>query len=469
LPSYSEQLARWMATLRFEDLPEDVVESTKLRVLDTIGLALASSVLDYGRAIREAALEMAGGPGTAHVLAFGDSLSPMLAALVNGALAEGFLYDDTHNETMIHVSAPIVATALALGEHVNASGADVLTAIAGGNELVCRIGCAAPGAFHRGGFHPTGIVGALGATYVACRLLGLDMERTRHAVGIAGSQASGINEAMTDGTQAQMLHPGWAAHSGIAAAVLGKNGCTGPATVLDGRFGVFRSHIQDPGYPFDFDRMVGKLGRDWESRYISFKPYPCAHVLHAFIDALLHLCQNEGLSADKVKRITCPIAEYMVPLVCEPQHEKLQPQTYVQARASLQYVLAEALYFGKLDFRSFNAKNIQNKDILGLAQQIVYVVDPDAPGSWQYKGWVVVETTDGKTLERVEEHNRGSPDNPMSVADLATKFQENCSLALPNKVDAIIDAVIALEQLPTIAELMEHAVRVDVMRKILGG
>jgi 2-methylcitrate dehydratase PrpD len=458
-----------MVTLRFEDLPEDVVESTKLRVLDTIGLALASSVLDYGRAIREAALEMAGGTGTAHVLGFGDVLSPMFAALVNGALAEGFLYDDTHNETMIHVSAPIVATALALGEHVGASGADVLTAIAGGNELMCRIGCAAPGGFHRGGFHPTGIVGTLGAAYVACRLLGLDMDRTRHAIGIAGSQAAGINEALADGTWAQMMHPGWAAHSGIAAAFLGKNGCTGPATVLDGRFGVFRAHIQDPAYPFDFDRMITRLGRDWESRYISFKPYPCAHVLHAFIDALLHLVQHEGLKADKVKRITCPIADYMVPLVCEPQHEKLQPQTYVQARTSLQYVLAEALYFGKLDFRSFNARNIQNKDILTLAQQVAYVIDPDAPGSWQYKGWVVVETTDGKTLERVEEHNRGSPDNPMSVADLAVKFQETCSLALPNKVDTIIDAVIALEQLPSIAELIDHTVRVDALRRVLGG
>ncbi|MBI3516922.1 MAG: MmgE/PrpD family protein [Proteobacteria bacterium] len=468
MASFSEQLARWLLTLRFEDLPEDVVESTKLRVLDTIGLALGSSVLDYGRAVREAALEMGGVGGTAHVLGFGDMVAPMLAALVNGALAEGFLYDDTHNETMINVSAPIVATALAIGEHVHASGADVLTAIAAGNEVTCRIGCAAPGAFHRGGFHPTGIVGTLGATFVACRLLGLDMDRTRHAIGIAGSQAAGINESWVDGTWTQLMHPGWAAHGGIAAALLGKNGFTGPATVLEGRHGVFHSHVQDPGYPFDFERMVAKLGRDWESRYISFKPYPCAHVLHAYVDALLHLIQHEGLKPDKVKQITCPVAEYMIPLVCEPQHEKLAPQTYIQARGSLQYVLAEALHFGKVDFRSFNTRNISNTDILGLAQKIAYVIDPDAPGSWQYRGWVVVETTDGKTLERVEEHNRGSPENPLSVSDLAVKFQENCSLALPNKVDAIIDAVIALDQLPTIAELIDHAVRVDAVRKVLG-
>src|SRR5579871_6463170 len=177
-----------MLTLRLEDLPEDVVESTKLHILDTIGLALASSVLDYGRAVRESALEMAGSIGTARILGFGDPVPPMFAALANGALAEGFLYDDTHNETLIHVSAPIVATAFALGEHTNASGADVLTAIAGGNELVCRMGCVAPGAFHRGGFHPTGIIGALGAAFVACKMLGLDMDRARHAIGIAGSQ-----------------------------------------------------------------------------------------------------------------------------------------------------------------------------------------------------------------------------------------------------------------------------------------
>jgi 2-methylcitrate dehydratase PrpD len=130
-------------------------------------------------------------------------------------------------------------------------------------------------------------------------------------------------------------------------------------------------------------------------------------------------------------------------------------------------VLAEALHFGKVDFRSFNTKNIQNKDILALAEKVAFVVDPDAPGSWQYKGWVVVETTDGKTLERVEEYNRGSPENPLSVSDLAVKFQENCSLCLPNKVDAIIDAVIALDQLPTINELVDNAVRVDITRKLM--
>ena len=468
MASLSEQLARWMGMVRFQDLPEDVIESTKLRVLDTIGLALASNALDFGRALREAALEMGPIGGGARVLGFGDSLSPMLAALVNGALAEGFLYDDTHNETMINVSSPIVATGLAVGEQLQASGADVLTAIACGIEITCRLGCAAPGAFHRGGFHPTGIVGALGATYVACRLYGLDFERTRHAVGIAGGMAAGINESWTDGSWPQMLHPGWAAHAGIAAAIMGKNGFSGPATVLEGRHGVFRTHIQDPNFAFDFDRVVSKTSREWESRYISFKPYPCAHVLHSFIDALLYLHQHEGLRADKVKQINCPIAEYMVAEVCEPQLEKLQPLTYVQARNSLQYVLAEALHFGKVDFRSFNAKNIQNKDILTLAQKVVYVVDPDAPGSWQYKGWVVVETTDGKTLERIEGYNRGSPENPLSVSDLAVKFQENCSLCLPNKVDAIIDAVIALDQLPTVNELVDHAVRRDIASKMLG-
>jgi 2-methylcitrate dehydratase PrpD len=457
-----------MGMLRFQDLPEDIVESTKLRILDTIGLALASNALDYGRAIRESALEM--GPlinRGSRVLGFGDETSAMLAAMVNGALAQGFQYDDTHNETMINVSTPIVVTGLAVGEHLHSSGVDVLTAIAGGIEVTCRLGCAAPGAFQRGGFNPTGVIGALGACYTACRLMGLDYERTRHAVGIAGSMGAGINEAWSDGTWSQLLNPGWAAHSGIMAATMGKNGFTGPANVLDGRYGVFRSHIQDPNYPFDFDRVVTKLSRDWESRYISFKPYPCAHVLHAFIDALLHLHQNDGLRADKVKQITCPVAEYVVAEVCEPMTEKLEPATYIQARNSLPYVLAEALHFGKVDFRSFNTKNIKNPEILQLAHKIAYVVDPDAPGSWQYKGWVVVETTDGKTLERIEGYNRGSPDNPMSVTDLAAKFQDNCALCLPNKVDAIIDAVIALDQMADVRELVTHAVRRNAANRLL--
>ena len=271
MPSYSEQCAEWFTALRYDELPEDVVEATKLRLLDVIGLVLAACPTALGRSAREAALAMGGGTG-ARLLGFGDKATPMCAALANGALSQALEYDDTHDETIVHASSPNVAAALALGEAVGCSGREILTVIAGAVELTVRIGLAAPGQFHKVGFHPGGIMGTFGAAYGASRILGLEIEGMRNAVGIAGSQASGILACREDGTQSKFLHPGWSALSGIAAALLAQAGCTGPAPVFESRFGLFASHVQDPAYTPDLQRITAALGETWESRNISFKP-----------------------------------------------------------------------------------------------------------------------------------------------------------------------------------------------------
>src|SRR4051812_20086968 len=322
--SYSEQLASWCSKLEYSDLPADVVTSTKLRVLDIVGLALAAVPLPTGKSVRAAALAMGSG-NDARILGTGDRVPAMQAALANGTMAQALEYDDTHNETVIHISSPMVTTALAVGQMVNASGKQIITAIAAGNEITCRIGLVAPQQFHKVGFHPSGVVGTFGTAYTAGKLLGLTPLQLRNAAGIAGSQASGILACWEDGTQSKFLHPGWSAHSGIAAALLARADYTGPAPVFESRFGLFASHVQDKNFKLDFGRMVGNLGSVWESRNTSFKPYPVAHVIHSFLDALLHLHRVEGLRANDVESIVCPIAQYMIRVVCEPVAEKYAP------------------------------------------------------------------------------------------------------------------------------------------------
>ena len=170
--SYSTQLAGWMTAQTFDDLPEDIVRLTRLRILDVIGCALPSIRTDFGRSVHRAVSRMGSGDECS-VLGFGTRMPAQLAALVNGALAHEFEFDDTHNETAIHVSSPVVIAALAMAEAVGATGRDLIAAVALGNEIVCRIGVAAPGEFYKSGFHPTGIVGTFGATFAAGRLLGL--------------------------------------------------------------------------------------------------------------------------------------------------------------------------------------------------------------------------------------------------------------------------------------------------------
>ena len=453
--SYSEQAAQWCLALGFKDLPEDVVARTRLHVLDILGLSLAGAARDSGRSVR-AAMKSLGSGNECHILGFGDKTNALLAAIANGTMAHAMEFDDTHNESIAHISNSVITTALTLGEQLGLSGEKALVAVAGGNEIACRIGVIAPGALHKVGYHATGVIGTMSAAYVASRLLGLSLEQTRYAIGIAGSQAAGIMECWADGTWSKFLHPGFAAHNGIIAANLAKANFTGPATVLEGRFGLIRSHIQDKDRQFDFARMTRGLGDKWESREISFKPYPTAHFIHSFLDAALYLVRNAGLKAADVKKIMCPIAEHMVPIVCEPVHEKIKPDTDWHGRISLQYSLAEAIYHGRLDGRGYAPESLRNPAILELAKKIGYRVDTEAPGREQFKGWVIVETNDGRTLERIEMHNRGSSKLPMSADDIKEKFRDNASFMLKgDRIEAIVKRVDELERMSDVRELIK--------------
>lgn len=452
--SRSVRAAQWYLSLSMRHLPADIVERTRLHVLDIVGLTLAGAARESGRSVRAAMLDLGRG-NECRILGFGDRTSALLAAIANGTMAHAMEFDDTHNESITHVAGSVIATALTLGEQLGLSGEQLLVAIAGGNELACRLGVVAPGALHKAGYHATGVIGTMSATYVASRLLGLTVDQTRHACGIAGSQAAGIMECWSDGTWSKFLHPGLAAHNGIIAATLAKAAFTGPATVLEGRFGFYRSHIQEPGRAFDFARMTDKFGEKWESRDISFKPYPTAHFIHSFLDAALHLVRHAGLKAADVKRITCPIAHYMVPIVCEPVNEKVQPETDWHGRVSLQYSLAEAIFHGRLDGRGYAPESLRHPGILELARKIGYRIDDSAPGHEQFKGWVIVETVDGRTLERIEMYNRGSAKLPMSASDIKEKFRDNASFMLaPDRIDRIEKCVDRLEHVPDVTELV---------------
>lgn len=432
--------ARWLRALRLDDVPADVVEHAKLRLLDVIGVMLAASALEYGRVIRAAVLDLSG-PGPSAIVGLGDRVMPVWSAFANGALAHALIFDDTHNETIVHPGGPVAGAALALAAAQPTSGAALLTALIGASEITCRLGLAAVGQFHKSGFQPTAIVGPLGATFVASQLQGLDERTMVHAVGNSGSFASGINESWSDGTRTQLLHPGWAAHSGIAAAALARAGWSGPAAVVEGRFGLFRSHVQQPGFAFTFDRVTRELGNHWESRHISFKPYPCAHVLHPFLDAILAL-HAEGLRAGAVERIECPIADYQVPVVCEPIDTKRRPVSDAQARTSLPFSLAEALVTGRLDASSYSAAALRDATILSLAERIHYVSDASAPDSRRYKGWVIATTRDGRRFERIEAFNRGSLENPLAPTDVCDKFRRNAATCLPSTQVATIERLV---------------------------
>jgi len=454
-PPLSTELARWATSVTFEDLPEDVVAATKLRVMDVIGLALAGAGTDFGRSVRAAALALST-PGPCRILGFADRVGVTTAAFANGAFSQALEFDDTHNESIVHMSSPAVAAALALSEYTRASGREFITAIAIGNEISCRVGSVSSGELHRRGFHPTGLFATFGAAYLASKILGLDAETQARAAGIAGSFASGLLECWVDGTQTKFLHPGWSAQSGIAAALLARSGVTGPARVFEGRFGLFASHVQDANAHRDFARINDRLGQHWESRNSSFKPFPAAHVIHPYISAILRLRAKHGIQPSDVERIECPVTAFIVGIVCEPREEKLAPASDSHGRVSLQYSLAEALYLGVLGKGAYQKENLKNPEILALARRVHYHVDPDYPGPGRFKGAVTIALKDGRIFEEVEEYNRGSGENPMTYEELRAKFDDNSSVFLSAaQRDRLADAIRALDELPDASALLD--------------
>ena len=454
----ASQVAEWVSEVQYEDLPSDVIESTRLRILDVIGLALAGAETTFGRSTIAAAKTLSPA-GPSRIFGTGDAVAAPTAAFTNAALSQALEYDDTHNESIVHMSSPAVAASLALAGLRTVTGRELILSIAVANEISCRVGSVSSGQFHRRGFHPTGLFAPFGVAVGIGKVLGLDAQRLAWAEGTAGSCAAGLLECWVDGTQTKFLHSGFAAQSGLTAALLAEAGVSGPPKVFEGRFGLFASHLQDPAVQKNFGRIADGLGTHWESRNSSFKPFPTAHVLHPYVSAILRL-REQGLRADDVVRIECPVAEFNVSIVCEPVAEKRAPATQAHCRVCLQYTIAEALYAGSLGKNAYSDEMRLNPEVLALADKVEYSVDPAFPGPGRFKGAVRVTRTDGRVLEEIEEYNRGSAENPMSEGELRAKFDDNAGGFLSAaQRDRLAQEVGRAENLPDARVLVDLASR----------
>jgi len=456
--SASVALAEFAAAIRWSDIPAPVAAAAKRHLLDVIGVALASSTMPFARMALQAATAL-GGHGSGSVIGYPDRLPPAWSALVNGTLAHGIDYDDTHEEGVVHVSCSVAPAALAAAEAAGSAGAAFLTALVLGMETAVRLGIAAPGRFHDRGFHPTGVCGAFACTVVAGVLAGLPAPRLADALGLSGSMASGLMEFLTDGTWSKRIHAGWAAHGGLVAARLAAEGFSGPRAVLDGRFGFYRSHLGDDGW--DIAAVTRDLGRRWHMGEIAMKPYPACHMTHAFIDCAASLRGEPGVAPAAIASIDCFIHPREMPIVCEPRASKLVPQTEYDAQFSLPYTVACMVVRGHVDLDDFTAAAIRDPAVLDLARRVDCLPDPDANYPHTFPGRLRLTLRDGRVLERDEPLNRGSAERPLSDDDVAAKFRRNAARALPQpQVDALLTAVQGVDAAPSVRELAARC-RVD--------
>ena len=441
----AERFAAFSTSLTAEQIPAEVAESAKLHILDTLGCGLAAHALDTAPAAREAMIETrSSGPATA--IGVPSGLPAADAALVNGVTCHALDYDDTHTGAIAHISVAVVPAALAAAQREGADGADLLTAIVAGNEIVARLGMAVGSAFHARGFHPTSVCGVFGAAAAAGRLERLDPATVTNALGIAGSMASGLLEYLADGSSTKRIHPGWAAHAALVASRLAAHGATGPASVIEGRFGLYRAFVGRSD--IDVAALTGDLGDRWETPQIAFKPYPACHYVHASLDAAAEAVAATPVRIEEIEEIVALTTEAGVSLVLEPLADKYRPRSEYEAKFSLPYSIAALLVRGHVDVSTYTDEAISDPEVLELAAKVRYEVkDYDTfPGA--LPGGVRIRTRDGRTLEAELPYQRGGAENPMTAAQVREKFRANATLALaPEEVEALEESILTLERL----------------------
>jgi len=419
----AERFAAWAASIAADpkSIPDAVRTKAAQSLLDVTGLCLAARDLDYVQAAR-ASSENGGVTAIGHA----EGLDMAGAALVNGTAAHGEDYDDTFEGTPVHPGAVIIPTVLAIAEGHQRTGKDVLAGIAAGSELLCRLAVVAPTAVHRAGFHPTAVLGTFGATAAAAVTLGLNPVQTTNALGIAGSMASGIIEYLAEGTSTKRLHPGWAAQSGLKAALLGMNGFDGPRTVFVGQHGLFFG-FADHSFTPDFSHITDGLGDDWRMSGLAFKPYACGTMCQPFVDCAIRLA-NDGIDPDKVTKIVCKVGEGTVHRLWEPLAEKQKPTTRYSAKFSVPYCIAAGFVDGAAGLDQFSKSRIADAKILGLAAKIVYEVDPANEYPANYSGHLTVKMVDGSVHEVNQPHLRGGAKEPLENIELRAKYRANAGI-----------------------------------------
>jgi 2-methylcitrate dehydratase PrpD len=433
--SVAEQLAERIATLDAAQLPQAVRDKCGDLAVDVIGLCAAARREDY------VAAALAGwddaGPCTA--IGHAQPLASGAAAFINGTAAHGEDFDDTFEGGPVHAGAVLVPAVLAACERHGGDGRAVLVGIAVGVEVLCRSSLVVPKAIHRAGFHPTAVLGAIGAAAGVAAALRLDARAIVNALGIAGSMASGIIEYLAEGAWTKRLHPGWAAQSGLRAALLARAGFVGPRTVFEGTHGLFHGFAHTTAG--DYAALTGDFGTRWVTETLAFKPYPCGTMTHPYIDCARRLALR-GIAADDIADMVCEVADGTVHRLWEPLPDKQRPPNGYAAKFSTPYCIAAGFLHGGVGLQAFSDAAVRDSAVRALAARVRYVIDPDNPYPNNYTGHIRATLRDGTVVQERQPHLRGGAREPLSRADIEDKFSGNCRHG--GWSDARIDAALNL-------------------------
>ena len=411
--SPSATLAEFAANLRFEHIPQPVIQRTEDLFLDWFGAALAGKGAHAVEAIEAFATAMGREDGYSEVLVSRRRTSPLFAAMVNAAASHFAEQDDVHNGSVFHPGTVVFPPALAIAQTLGSSGRDLLTAAVAGYETGIRVG-EFLGRSHYKVFHTTGTAGTIAAAAAAGNLLRLSPEQMLNAFGSAGTQAAGLWEFLRDAAESKQLHTAKAAADGLLSAYLAQHGFTGARRIFEGEQGMAAGMSTDA----DPAKLVAGLGQRWAILETSFKYHACCRHTHPAADALLKIVSENQLGIESITRVTAHVHQSAIDVLGVVS----APQTVHQAKFSMGTVLGLIALFQRAGLKEFD-EHYSDPQVAAFRDKVEMVLDAEVDRAYpaRWIGKVTVETADGRVLHGRVDEPRGDPGNTLTRGEIEEK------------------------------------------------
>ncbi|USU18908.1 MmgE/PrpD family protein [Paraburkholderia fungorum] len=420
----SRTLAAHVANTRFSNLPAEAVKAAQHSLVDAVGVMYAATgLVDACRVFAEMVTANAGSAEST-LLFNGARVPAAAAAFANGALSHAVDFEDTHDVAVLHPNAAVVPAALAIAEmRGDATGKDLLTAIAVGADIVCRLGLGLLNNPHDRGWYHAPMLGAFGASAAAASLLRLDSEQVMNALALTLCQSVCSAQFQQDpASDVRAVRDAFAAQAGVTSALLAQRGIRGFVEPFEGKAGWYQLYADGQ---YDASLIVKGLGEIYEGANVSYKAWPCCRGTHPFVEAALRFVDGNEVALDEIRSITLHVNGF-TKMLCEPLERKTRPQTAIDAKFSIPFAVASALVNREVGLTSFSPEKLADPAVARLMDRMNYVVDAAADFKTPLDGMVTVTTIGGREVSETVLHPRGHPSNPMSERELLAKFK-SCS------------------------------------------
>ena len=432
-------LAEFVARLRYEDLPRAVVDQACRIIVDTVGCAISAWSEDpaKSRIALEIATLYASDTGASVIGVARVKSQPAFAALANGMLANAADNDDTHKRALLHTGSVVVPPALALAQTGRLSGRDLILALVAGYEVAVRVGMAVMPTHYRF-WHSTATNGTFGAAACAAKALGLDADGVQRTLGLAGTQAAGLNTFFESGDMTKSIHPGKAAFNGILSAQLAQLGTTSPPSILEHPKGYLNAYSLEPKP----EKLVAGLGQDWEILQNGFKYFPSILASHSPIQATLAIVQKHAIDPAQIARITNETYNTV-----KSHFSNKDVSTVMAARVSVPYCIAIAAIDGKLTQAQFSPARISDPLLRDVLANTEVIADAELNKLYpeKFPARVSITLKNGTTFRETVLFPKGDPQDPLSAGELEEKFRDNAQAMLgPVRSGELLQAIYAL-------------------------